>query len=65
MCFVKSSSLPKTVIEDPVVQQQANANLTKNSQNNQEKSGYQQNIRTSALGLENDANTVKKTLLGE
>lgn len=65
MCFVKSSSLPKTVVEEPVVQTQADASLTKNSQNNQEKSGYKQNIRTSALGLENEANVVKKTLLGE
>ena len=65
MCFVKSSSVPKVVEQEPVVRQQADASLTKNSQNNQDKSGYMQNIRTSALGLVNEANTSKKTLLGE
>ena len=65
MCFVKSSSVPKVVEQEPVVRQQADASLTKNSQNNQDKTGYMQNIRTSALGLVNEANTSKKTLLGE
>ena len=36
----------------------------KNSQNNN-KSGFAQNIKTTALGIDEQANTAKKTLLGE
>ena len=64
MCFVKSSS-PKIVEEPEVERKQANASLTKNSINTTSNRGYQQNIRTSAYGLTDMANTEKNTLLGE
>ena len=63
MCFAKSTpSIPK---EDPVIQHEANASITKNSANNRLSSGFKQNIKTSALGLEDVPNQTKKTLLGE
>ena len=69
MCFVKKAA---TVIEeeeiqqkDPVIRQQADATLTKNSQNNTKRSGYTQNVKTTPLGLEDISNNNKKTLLGE
>jgi len=63
MCFAKSS--PVVVApQDPVVRHEADASLTKNSKN-QNISGYQQNIKTTPIGLEDNANTKKKTLLGE
>ena len=63
MCFAKSTpSIPK---EDPVIQHEANASITKNSANNRLSSGFKQNIKTSAFGLEDVPNQNKKTLLGE
>jgi len=65
MCFVKSSDVKISEIEDTVQQKQANADLTKNSQNNSQKGGYLQNLKTSPLGLEDKDVSNKKTLLGE
>ena len=63
MCFAKSTpSIPK---EDPVIQHEANASISKNSANNRLSSGFKQNIKTSAFGLEDVPNQTKKTLLGE
>ena len=63
MCFAKTTpSIPE---QPPVIQHEANASLTKNSDNNKLSSGYKQNIKTSAFGLEENAKTTKKTLLGE
>ena len=66
MCFAKSSPAPVVVSEpkDPVIRHEADASLTKNSKNNIQ-SGFQQNVKTSALGLDEQAKTSKKTLLGE
>ena len=65
MCFAKSSpSTPAVEPQEPVVQHQANASITKNSQNNK-KSGFSENVKTSIFGLEEQANTSRKTLLGE
>ena len=64
MCFAKSA--PVVVApSDPVVRDEADANLTKNSKNFNATSGYQENIKTTPIGLEDSANTKKKTLLGE
>ena len=64
MCFVKSSS-PKVVEEPEIIRKQADASLTKNSINTNANRGYQQNVRTTAYGLTDAANTEKNTLLGE
>ena len=68
MCFIKSKSpspkVPDKVEEKQVVSHQANASLTKTSVD-QKQTGYQDNIRTSVIGLTDEANTKKKTLLGE
>ena len=64
MCFIKSGS-PSLPVQEEVIRHEANASLTKNSSNNQEVKGYKQNIKTSALGLDEQAKTAKKTLLGE
>ena len=66
MCFIKSSA-PTIAqpIKETVKRQQADADVTKNSQNNTLKSGFEQNLKTTPLGLEDTAKTDKKTLLGE
>ena len=66
MCFIKKASmpvLPKTVESVPVERHQADASVTKFSNN--EAQGYKQNIKTSIIGLTDEANVKKKTLLGE
>lgn len=72
MCFVKSSKSSAAQVaaqvapEPEVIRKQANASLTKNKSVEQGKrSGYAQNIKTSALGLTDTAQTTKNTLLGE
>ena len=66
MCFAKSTPVaPVAQQQDPVVRHEANASITKNSQNHDLKSSFKQNIKTTALGLEDIVNTDKKTLLGE
>ena len=63
MCFAKTSpSIPK---EEPVIQHEADASKTKNSDFNRISSGFKQNIKTSAFGLDDLSNTSKKTLLGD
>lgn len=64
MCFIKKSS-PAVVQQkqEPVERHQADASVTKLSNN--EVQGYKQNIKTSAIGLTDDAKIQKKTLLGE
>lgn len=64
MCFIKSSKAAPVVEEPEIERKQADASLTKNSQNNTNR-GYKQNIRTSAYGLTDSALTEKNTLLGE
>lgn len=63
MCFTKSEKVPSVEIKEPILRHEANASVTKNS--SQQKDGYRQNVLTSAFGLENEAKTSKKTLLGE
>ena len=65
MCFTKSSPSVQIEPKDPVVQHEANASLTKNSKSSLNNSGFKENIKTSAFGLEEQAKTQKKTLLGE
>ena len=66
MCFSKSEpSVAVVEPKEPVVRHEADASLTKNSQNSNSKSGFSQNIKTTAFGLEENAKTDKKTLLGE
>ena len=67
MCFTKSSPTIVAPVEpqDPVIRQEASAALTKTSKNDNNFQGYRENIKTSAIGLEDNANTKKKTLLGE
>ena len=64
MCFVKSSA-PVVEQQEPVVRKEADASLTKNSNKKLASSGFAQNIKTSAFGLEDEAKVSKKTLLGE
>lgn len=69
MCFVKSPKTPdvsNVVQQDPVERKEADAASTKTSQIEAAKnSGFRQNIKTSAYGLEENAPVEKKTLLGE
>ena len=65
MCFTKSAPVVTVEPKDPVIRHEADASLTKNSKNNYASDGFKQNIKTSPLGLEDSANTQKKTLLGE
>ena len=62
MCFAKTPSIEPA---KPVVQHEANASLTKNSANNKLSSGFQENIKTTAFGLEEASDPRKKTLVGE
>ena len=64
MCFAKSAPAVQVEPQDPVVRHEANASLTKNSQNNKQ-SGFRENIKTSAFGLYENPDAEKKTLLGE
>ncbi len=68
MCFVKSKPVeaaPAAVEPQDIVQRkEADASLTKTSQMG-EKKGFSQNIKTSALGLQDEAQTGQKRLLGE
>lgn len=64
MCFTKSSPVAAQE-QDSVVQHEADASLTKNSKNASSIGAFQQNVKTTPIGLEDNANTKKKTLLGE
>ena len=65
MCFIKSKSVkvPKKAVQN-VVRHQADADTTKTSLD-ENRIGYKENIKTSVIGLTDDAVTDKKTLLGE
>ena len=68
MCLMKKA--PAIILapqkpQDPVERHQADASVTKNSVNDNQVSGYLQNIKTTPVGLEDNAQTKKKTLLGE
>ena len=69
MCFVKSNPTPAPVVaevEQPKVERKvADASITKNSQNNAQKQGIRQNLKTSSQGILDSAEVSKKTLLGE
>lgn len=67
MCFVKSSPVDISAqIQKPVVERhQADAAATKNSLIDNQPRGYLQNIKTTPLGLIDNANVQKKTLLGD
>ncbi len=62
MCFTKTS-MPK-VEQEAVVRHEADASVSKNSKDIQSY-GYKQNLKTSPVGLTDEANTNRKTLLGE
>lgn len=67
MCFVKSQSIrenDESALENLVSRKEADASLTKNTSATQQGS-YEQNIRTSAIGLKDEAKVNRKTLLGE
>lgn len=70
MCFVKSKAAEVAPVvnepqqQDIVQRKEADASLTKTSQI-EEKRGFAQNIKTSALGLQDDASVSQKRLLGE
>ncbi len=68
MCFMKkaASMMPMLQAEPAKVERhQADATLTKNLEKDSEPKGYLQNVKTSPIGLEDSANSEKKTLLGE
>ena len=68
MCFLKSKvktpKVPKKTQPKEVVRHQADAEATKLSPD-ENRTGYKQNIKTSIIGLSDDAITNKKTLLGD
>ena len=68
MCFIRSKksgpSVPDEVEQEQVVRHQADASLTKTAMD-EGQAGYKGNIKTSVIGLSDDAVTNKKTLLGE
>ncbi len=70
MCFIKKPSIPAPVAvpqqvePEPVERHQADASKTKFS-TNEVNQGYRENIRTSVIGLTDEAKIDKKTLLGE
>ena len=67
MCFVKSSNVEAQVAQpepEVVERHQADASLTKTTPS-QNARGLKENIKTTPLGLVDDAQTEKKTLLGE
>lgn len=64
MCFIKS---PKTtqIQQEPIAElKEANASISKNSSGQNRQSALQ-NIKTSPIGLTDEAKVQKKTLLGE
>ena len=68
MCFIKSSGAnvaAASTPQAPVERHEANASITKNSQNDNSPKGYLQNLKTTPMGLSDIADTEKKTLLGE
>ena len=65
MCFTKSAPSIQVQSKDSVVRHEANADLTKNSKTSSVYQGFRENVKTSAFGLEEQARTQKKTLLGE
>ena len=67
MCFVKTPSIDAAsqAPSEPVERHKADAEVTKNSKNENTQRGYLQNIKTSPVGLEDYTGTEKKTLLGE
>ena len=64
MCFTKTPSVSKQE-QEKVVRKEANADLTKNSQNKENIGSYANSFKTSPIGLTDNAITQKKTLLGE
>ncbi len=64
MCFIKSSSPAVPEVQETVQRHEANAEVTKTSQSENLR-GYEQNVKTSPIGLTDDASVNKKTLLGE
>lgn len=65
MCFAKSEPTVVPAVQDSVIRHEADASLTKNSNLDNKQGIFKQNIKTTAFGLEDSANTEKKTLLGE
>ena len=67
MCFVKTKTVDTTPAQiDPVERKEANASLTKTSDiEKNKKTGFEENIKTSAQGILEEANVSKKQLLGE
>ena len=68
MCFIKSKvkmpKVPKKTKSKAVVRHQADAEATKLSPDDN-RTGYKQNIKTSIIGLSDNAVTDKKILLGD
>ena len=67
MCFTggSDSEIIKAQKTAPVERHQADASITKNSQNTTSSKGMDKAIKTTPMGLMDDANIKKKTLLGE
>ena len=68
MCFIKTSSKEVAIQpaeeKETVARREADASITKSSVDSN-KQGFKQNLKTSAIGLGETAETEKKTLLGE
>lgn len=69
MCFIKHSKSSAAAVaastkKEEVVRHEADASITKNP-GQALSSGYRENLKTSPIGLTEDAKINKKTLLGE
>lgn len=68
MCFIKSSGINAQQAsiqeENAVVRHEADASITKN-QNTNNSTNKNQNLRTTPMGLQEEAKTERKTLLGD
>ncbi len=69
MCFMKKAAKMAMLLPQSqpakVERHQADASITKHSQNDNEPKGFLQNIKTAPMGLYDAPETDKKTLLGE
>jgi len=65
MCFAKKADVIPVPEPEKVERHQADASLTKNTQGETQPRGFLQNLKTTPVGLEDIAQSEKKTLLGE
>ena len=67
MCFMKKAKMAIFPVAEPakVERHQADSSVTKNSSKDNQPKGYLENLKTTPVGLFDNPETEKKTLLGE